>query len=190
MTMEASAAVKNTTTMTIGIPRRMTSVLDSRRLGASARRRHGATGLLLVLGCTAGCACSGVESESSAPQATASAVTPIEPVKREPREPPAMSPSTVPQAMLEAALDDAAKRTSVDRAEVKVVSAGAVTWSDGSVGCPEPGMMYTQALVPGYRIVLEAAGQTLNYHATRRGVPQYCPAERVIPPSGAGDAAI
>ena len=38
------------------------------------------------------------------------------------------------------------------RADLKVLSAEAVTWSDGSLGCPEPGMMYTQALVPGYRV--------------------------------------
>ena len=51
-------------------------------------------------------------------------------------------------------------------------------------------MMYTQALVPGYRIVLQAGGQTLNYHAGRMGTPRYCPAERVMPPSGAGEEAI
>jgi hypothetical protein len=27
----------------------------------------------------------------------------------------------------------------------EVVSAKAVTWSDGSLGCPEPGKLYTQA---------------------------------------------
>ena len=97
-----------------------------------------------------------------------------------------MNSTNVPQAMLDAALDDAAKRASVDRADIQVVSAGAVTWSDGSAGCPEPGMMYTQALVPGYRIVLQAGGQTLNYHAGRSGTPRYCPADRVTPPSGGG----
>jgi hypothetical protein len=91
--------------------------------------------------------------------------------------------------MLDAALEDAARRASVDRSTITVVSAGAVTWSDGSLGCPAPGMMYTQALVPGYRIVLQAAGQTLNYHSSRAGKPTYCPAERVIPPTSAGDAA-
>ena len=189
MTTEASAAVKDTTTRTIGIPSGETSVLDLRRVGASARRRHGATGLLLVLGCTAGCACSGVESESAPPD-QAAAVTPVEPVAAEPQGSPAMSPSNVPQAMLDAALDDAAKRASVDRSTIKVVSAGAVTWSDGSAGCPEPGMMYTQALVPGYRIVLEAGGQTLHYHAGRSGAPRFCPADRAMPPSGGGDQAM
>ena len=43
-------------------------------------------------------------------------------------------------------------------------------------------MMYTQALVPGYRIVLQAGEQTLNYHAMSRGKPVFCPASRVLPP--------
>jgi len=101
-----------------------------------------------------------------------------------------MKPSSVPQSTLYAALDDAATRTSVDREKITVVSAGPVTWPDGSAGCPEPGMMYTQALVPGYRVVLQAGDEVLNYHATRGGTPQFCPAERVMPPSGAGDDAI
>jgi hypothetical protein len=101
-----------------------------------------------------------------------------------------MNPSSVPQSMLDLARDDAATRASIDRANITVVSAAAVTWSDGSAGCPEPGMMYTQALVPGYRIVLQAGDQVLNYHATRSGSPRYCPADRVMPPSGAGNEAI
>jgi hypothetical protein len=43
-------------------------------------------------------------------------------------------------------------------------------------------MMYTQALVAGYRIVLQAGEQTLNYHAMSRGRPVFCPASRVAPP--------
>jgi hypothetical protein len=95
--------------------------------------------------------------------------------------------ANVPAALLEAALDDAAHRTSMERSQIEVVSAAAVTWSDGSAGCPAPGMMYTQALVPGYRIVLQAGEQVLNYHAGRSGAPKYCPAERVIAPASAGE---
>ena len=58
-------------------------------------------------------------------------------------------------------LADAENRTPTARADIKVLSAEAVTWPDGSLGCPQPGMMYTQALVPGFRIVLQAADRTL-----------------------------
>ena len=63
-----------------------------------------------------------------------------------------------------------------------MLSAEAVTWSDGSLGCPQPGMMYTQALVPGYRVRIQAGGQVLDYHAGRSGQPALCPAERAIDP--------
>jgi hypothetical protein len=44
-------------------------------------------------------------------------------------------------------------------------------------------MMYTQALVPGFRIRVRAGAETLDYHAGRRGAPMFCPAGRVVPPS-------
>jgi hypothetical protein len=86
------------------------------------------------------------------------------------------------KAMVEAALDDAARRTKIDRTRLTVLSAGSVTWSDGSLGCPEPGKAYTQALVPGYRIRIQAGAEVLDYHAGRRGVPALCPADRSIEP--------
>ncbi len=106
--------------------------------------------------------------------------------------PPAVEEKAVanaPAEMIEAALDDAANRSTTARADIKVMSAEAVTWPDGSLGCPQPGMMYTQALVAGYRIVLQAGEQTLNYHAMSRGRPVFCPAGRVVPPVPAHPAA-
>ena len=55
-------------------------------------------------------------------------------------------------------------RASTPRA-ITVVSTDEVTWRDGSIGCPEPGMNYTQALVPGVRVVLELDGVRYEYHA-------------------------
>jgi hypothetical protein len=80
--------------------------------------------------------------------------------------------------MVEAALVAAAEKTGLARSELKVVSADAVVWADGSIGCAQPGMNYTMALVPGYRIVIEARGQTLDYHATERGYLILCPPGR------------
>jgi hypothetical protein len=96
-----------------------------------------------------------------------------------------------PAEMIEAALADAANRSTTARTDITVVSAEAVTWPDGSLGCPQPGMMYTQALVSGYRIVLQAGDTVLNYHSAARGRPVFCPASRVSAPVGAGvDSAI
>ena len=89
------------------------------------------------------------------------------------------------------ALDDAARRTGLPRDQLTVVSVEPVTWRDSALGCPEPGMMYTQALVAGFRITIEAAGKSLDYHADRKGRVLLCPPERAVaplapPPAGAG----
>ncbi len=91
--------------------------------------------------------------------------------------------ANVPADMIEAALDDAANRSTTARADIQVTSAEPVTWPDGSLGCPKPGMLYTQALVAGYRIVLQAGDLVVNYHAAARGKPVFCPASRVILPA-------
>lgn len=49
-----------------------------------------------------------------------------------------------------------------------------VTWRDGSRGCAQPGMSYTQALVDGSRITLRASGRTYEYHSGGRQPPSRC----------------
>ena len=106
-----------------------------------------------------------------------------------PPVPPAISGPAVSrlESVKEAALVDASKRTGVSRNLLEVLSAEAVTWSDGSLGCPMPGMMYTQALVPGFRVRIRAGGKELDYHAGRTGAPVLCPAGRAIPPVAGDD---
>lgn len=94
------------------------------------------------------------------------------------------------QVQLDVALQDAAKRSGLPRAQLRLVDAEFVTWSDGAAGCPEPGMMYTQALVPGVRIRIQAGAQVLNYHGARRGGVVFCPAARASAPSAGGDSRI
>jgi hypothetical protein len=62
----------------------------------------------------------------------------------------------------------------VEPGQVTVVSSSEVTWPDGSLGCPEPGMNYTQALVQGSRIVLEAGGKQYHYHSGGTRPPFLC----------------
>lgn len=86
------------------------------------------------------------------------------------------------QLMIQMALADAKRRTGIDLAGLQVASAERVIWSDGSLGCPQPDMLYTQALAPGYRIRIIAASETLDYHAGLRGTPQLCPSGRSLEP--------
>lgn len=87
----------------------------------------------------------------------------------------------VPADLLAAILADAADRSGLDAAEIEELRAESTTWPDGSLGCPEPGQVYTQALVDGYHIVLDAAGDELDYRATTSGSFQLC--EATGPPS-------
>jgi hypothetical protein len=84
----------------------------------------------------------------------------------------AVKPGADPVALQEtnAAIDDLSKRTGVPKSDIKVVSVEAVQWSDTSLGCPQPDRMYAQVVTPGYRIVLEAGGQTYEYHSAGVGV--------------------
>lgn len=44
-----------------------------------------------------------------------------------------------------------------------LVSAEAVTWPDSSLGCPSPGVMYTQALVDGLRVIVTVDGKHYDF---------------------------
>jgi len=87
----------------------------------------------------------------------------------QPAQVPGGSPSgniALPTAVIEAVVADVAKLAGVPADQVKVISAEAVTFPDGSLGCPQPGMAYTQALVDGFKIIAEAGGKTYDYRGT------------------------
>lgn len=77
--------------------------------------------------------------------------------------------ASVPIRVRRAVVADAARRFEVAQSEVVVARAERVTWPDGSLGCQQPGRMYTQALVPGYRLVARSARGVFVYHADTRG---------------------
>lgn len=86
------------------------------------------------------------------------------------------APATGPLAkeIAAAKADLMGRRSTLKAEEISVVSAESVEWNDGSLGCPQPGMMYTMALVPGYQIVLAAGGQTYDYHGANGRPPSLC----------------
>lgn len=60
----------------------------------------------------------------------------------------------------------------------------ALVWPDGSLGCPQPGLFYTQALVPGWRLVLKHQDRVAVYHASQRGQWLLCPGADPAPRPG------
>lgn len=87
---------------------------------------------------------------------------------------PTPTPATPDSDLVAQAKADLATRLGIDVAQVTVVSSTAVTWPDGSLGCPKPGMFYTQALVDGTRTILEAGGTRYNYHSGGGRAPFLC----------------
>jgi hypothetical protein len=75
----------------------------------------------------------------------------------------------VPPQLLAIFQDDLARRALVKHEAITVVSATEQQWPNGAMGCPQPGQMYTQALIPGYRVVLKAGEDKYAYHSDRRG---------------------
>ncbi len=78
------------------------------------------------------------------------------------------------QQLVSQAQDDLAKRLSVDPGQIEVVDASSVTWPDASLGCPQPGMVYTQVMVDGILIRLRHAGQVYEYHGGGSRAPFLC----------------
>ena len=84
-------------------------------------------------------------------------------------------------------INDLAGRLNMEPANVRVSVVRPVLWRSGAIGCPEPGMSYTQALVDGLWITLAVGETEYRYHAKTGGKLFYCPAARAEPPaSGAG----
>jgi hypothetical protein len=95
--------------------------------------------------------------------------------------------------MVMQAKEDLARRLSVKVDEIKLLEAREVTWPDSSLGCPQPGKVYSQVLQDGLLIRLEVGGRMYFYHSgevlgpflceqTSRIVPHPTKDEEFVPP--------
>lgn len=136
-------------------------------------------GLAIVAGCTP----TSIEStpDSSSPtDGVPPNATPV-PEELPTDEPdaglPTAAPLTggeVPQEIFDAVLADLLAVTGATKEEVTLVSGNEITWNDGSLGCPQPDVMYTQALVDGYQIIFTVDGVTYDYHLDKNGTFFLC----------------
>ena len=83
-----------------------------------------------------------------------------------------MSDTQAPNATEQAVQEVTAEALNVDPETVTVLEMEEVDWSDSSLGCPQPGMMYAQVITPGYKATVEVDGETYDVHmdASGRGV--------------------
>ncbi len=78
------------------------------------------------------------------------------------------------QKQIDAAKQDLAQRLGIDVAAIEVASVEAVTWPDGALGCPRPGMAYIQVLIDGLLILLRVGDQLYPYHSGNNQPPFLC----------------
>jgi len=94
-----------------------------------------------------------------------------------------MTPQAYPD-VVERARSHLAAALACAPADIAVAAVEPVVWNDGSLGCPKPGMFYTQATVPGFKVTFTYAGQRYRYHTDRRRNVVPCSRD-VQPPGGA-----
>jgi hypothetical protein len=75
----------------------------------------------------------------------------------------AKSPTEAEEA-IQLGREDLAHRLGLAPEAIQLVSVEAVEWSDTSLGCPQPGMMYAQVITPGFLVILEGEGERYTYH--------------------------
>ncbi len=91
-----------------------------------------------------------------------------EPSSSDPEPPPTNIPAELTPAQL-AAVTALSENLGLSAESLKLVSTEAVEWPDGCLGVQEEGVMCTQAIVPGFRIILEANGREVEYRTNEDG---------------------
>lgn len=105
------------------------------------------------------------------------------------KTPPTDSSNLDPAAaqMVDQAREHMAKKFAIAVDQITVFSVQATIWPDAGLGCPQQGISYAQVETPGYLILLEAGGQTYNYHTDTTESVTLCntnsPGEIFLPPS-------
>ncbi|MFI8630972.1 hypothetical protein ACIGEP_00070 [Microbacterium sp. NPDC077663] len=126
--------------------------------------------LLAALTLTA-CATEGTSMPASPGDGTSSSRPPFQTSSPAPLGPTGTA-ADLSSAKWEAIVADLAAR-GVD-GEPSLVSSERVEFSDGSLGCPAPGMSYTQAIVEGYRVVVRADDRMFDYRFGNGDEPRLC----------------
>ena len=116
----------------------------------------------------------GREATTPSPTGTSTlflTAVPISPTQVNQEVPLAASPaiptpaSSAFQELVLQAKQDLARRLSIQVDQIGLVEARAVVWPDGSIGCPQPGVVYTQVRREGLLIRLRAGKRVYSYHS-------------------------
>lgn len=126
--------------------------------------------VMLLTACGAATAPSGADAATTPASATAPAATAEPAATSEPAATAEPAGTAIAPGSPEArALEGLARNTGVGADALVLTSKEAQEWPDGSLGCPEPGTMYTQALVSGYKLTFSDGTNTYNVHTDESG---------------------
>ncbi|AFY42052.1 hypothetical protein [Nostoc sp. PCC 7107] len=78
-------------------------------------------------------------------------------------------PNRLPPSVSNAVLRDLASRVRTSRGELQVVNYSQKTWRNGCLELPQPNEFCTQALVPGWLVVVSNGRQKWTYHTNNNG---------------------
>jgi heat shock protein HslJ len=101
-----------------------------------------------------------------------------------------------PDALVAAARQRLARHLGVPADSLALQSANQQEWSDGALGCPQPGQVYPQVVTPGFLLVFSNGAQTYAVHIGRseqqmilceNNQPINLPNQSSEPPTPAGD---
>lgn len=113
-----------------------------------------------------------VEPSATPDDATSERTRPVKPRVR-PRLPVSSIPAGVShsppldpalETLVQAAQDDLARRQGSAPKTITRVEVRSVVWSDGSLGCPRPGVAYPQGQVDGLFVRFKLGGRNFDYH--------------------------
>jgi hypothetical protein len=130
--------------------------------------------LLLLAGTLTACSSAGASTGGSTPPTLATA--PPQPTLAslvpsvQGRLPGSSGGQPDQQAAVNASLADASSHLGITRSSLQVSQVAAREWPDSALGCPRPGLMYSQIVTPGFLIVIAGGGKELEYHTDANGV--------------------
>jgi hypothetical protein len=115
--------------------------------------------LLLVMGCRGPSAQSEAVSPSNTPEQMTSPLRPEETATSSPISPlqSDIAELSGAQEIGQALKPLVGEKVDVASEDLTLIQAEAIEWSDASLGCPQPGMVYAQVITPGWHFIYEDA---------------------------------
>lgn len=75
---------------------------------------------------------------------------------------------------VQAAIAFAAEDFGIDVSQVELIRFESAEWPDSSLGCPVDGEFYMQVITPGYRVIVQYAGDEREYHTNEGEIVRPC----------------